>query len=81
MHKIRHPKITKNMFIAMFYGFLGLVLYIAWDTKFTPAYDVMHDLGADLYISPWTRILPYMIGIGSGWFLYNSKGAMPLNQV
>lgn len=50
-------------------------------TKFTPAYDVIHSLGNDLYISPWTRILPYLIGVAAGYIMYTFNGVMPLGEV
>lgn len=64
----------------MFFGFFAIIFGIAMYSKFTPAYDVMHDLGGDLYIAPWTRILPYLIGVGAGWTYYHHKDGLPLSQ-
>lgn len=54
---------------------------VATFDKFTPAYDVMHDLGYDLYVSPFTRVLPYLVGVGAGYMLFNTNGEMPFQEV
>lgn len=41
----------------------------------------MHELGDDMYTSPWSRILPYLIGVGSGWILLNQKHSLNINKV
>ncbi len=58
-----------------------ILYYVAYKTKFEPAYDVMHELGDDMYTSPWTRILPYLIGVGSGWFLLHRKHELNIDKV
>lgn len=58
-----------------------IIYYVAYKTKFEPAYDVMHELGDDMYTSPWTRILPYFIGVGSGWLLLNRKHILNIDKV
>lgn len=60
---------------------MALILSIAVFTRFTPAYDVMHSLGTDMYIAPWTRILPYLIGVGSGYIMFSFNGVMPFGEV
>lgn len=58
-----------------------IVYYVAFKTKFEPAYDIMHELGDAMYTSPATRILPYLIGVGSGWFLHNYKHMLNIDKV
>lgn len=41
----------------------------------------MHSLGTDMYIAPWTRILPYLIGVGAGYVMFTLNGVMPLGDV
>lgn len=41
----------------------------------------MHSLGTDMYIAPWTRILPYIIGVGAGYAMFTFNGVMPLGKV
>lgn len=77
----RYPNAAKAIFCSLFGIFFGLILSIAIFTKFTPAYDVMHSLGTDMYIAPWTRILPYFIGVGAGYAMFVMNGVMPLGKV
>lgn len=81
MDKYRNQELAKKIFAALFVLFSLLMLGIAVSKEFTPAYDVMHELGTDLYIAPWTRILPYLIGVAAGWFLHTAEGVLPLQQV
>lgn len=77
----RYPNAAKAIFCSLFGIFFGLIFSIAIFTKFTPAYDVMHSLGTDMYIAPWTRILPYLIGVGTGYAMFTLNGVMPLGEV
>lgn len=65
----------------MFGIFTGLVFAIALFTKFTPAYDVIHELGTELYIAPWTRVLPYLTGVAAGYFMFANNRQMPFEKV
>lgn len=77
----RYPNAAKVLYCSLFGIFAALVLVVATFDKFTPAYDVMHDLGYDLYVSPFTRVLPYLIGVGAGYVMFNSNGEMPFQEV
>lgn len=77
----RYPNAAKALYCSLFGIFAALVLLVATFDKFTPAYDVMHDLGYDLYISPFTRVLPYLIGVGAGYMMFTSNGQMPFQEV
>lgn len=78
---VRYPNVAKAVFCSFFGIFSTLIFSIAMFTKFTPAYDVMHSLGTDLYVSPWTRVLPYLIGVAAGYIMYTLNGVMPLGEV
>lgn len=77
----RYPELTKKIFVSLFVASAVIVYYVAYKTKFEPAYDVMHELGDDMYTAPWTRILPYLIGVGSGWLLLNRKHVLNIDKV
>lgn len=72
---------AKKLFGVLFAAFSVLVLAIALKNEFTPSYDVMHMLGNALYIAPWSRIIPYLVGVAAGWILFTTKGVMPFKQV
>lgn len=77
----RYPNAVKAVFCSLFGIFVAFLLAIAIFTKFTPAYDVMHSLGTDIYIAPWTRVLPYLIGVAAGYAMFTFNGVMPLGEV
>lgn len=77
----RYPNAAKAIFCSLFGIFVAFLFAIAIFTKFTPAYDVMHSLGTDMYIAPWARILPYLIGVGCGYAMFTFNGVMPLGKV
>ncbi|KAG4070645.1 hypothetical protein HA402_013565 [Bradysia odoriphaga] len=76
----KYPELTKKIFAALFVASTVILYIVAYRTKFEPSYDVMHELGDDMYTSPWTRILPYLIGVGSGWILLNRKDWLNIDR-
>lgn len=78
----RHPRAARMIFLSLISGFSALLMIISWRHKFTPAYDVMHDLGMELYTAPWVRVIPYLIGLAVGWYLQTSHGEpLPFTKV
>lgn len=77
----RYPNTAKAIFCSLFGIFVAFLFTIAIFIKFTPAYDVMHSLGTDIYIAPWTRVLPYLIGVAAGYAMFTCNGVMPLGEV
>lgn len=78
---VRHPVAARRAFVTLYATFTVVLAVISWRLKFTPAYDVLHDLGTELYTSPWVRVLPYLSGVASGWYLQQSAGRpLPLRQ-
>lgn len=78
---VRHPAVARRTFVAMFVVFTAMLTMISWRLKITPAYDVLHDLGTEMYTAPWVRVLPYLIGVGSGWYLQQTAGQpLPLRK-
>lgn len=71
---VKRPAAAVGAYAALIVAFTVTVTVISWQLQFTPAYDVLHDLGTELYTVPWVRILPYLIGVGVGWYLHRSAG-------
>lgn len=49
--------------------------------KFLPSFDVLLFTGTELYISPWTRIMPYAVGVACGWFLNKYRETLNVSDV
>lgn len=49
--------------------------------KFMPSFDVLLFTGTELYISPWTRIMPYAVGVACGWFLNKYRQTLNVSDV
>jgi peptidoglycan/LPS O-acetylase OafA/YrhL len=75
---------NKKAGINCFIGFSALIVAIStWSifkNKFIPTWDVVYNTGTQLYIAPWVRILPYLIGVGCGYYLYNYKNTFNVSK-
>ena len=49
--------------------------------QFLPSFDVLLYTGTELYISPWTRIMPYAVGVGCGWYLNKYRKTFSMSDV
>jgi hypothetical protein len=49
--------------------------------QFLPSFDVLLYTGTELYISPWTRIIPYAVGVGCGWYLNKYRKTFSMSDV
>jgi len=76
----KQPELTKKIFICSFAAFTAIHFYKFYETKYTPANDVMTSTFDQLYTPPWMRIIPYLIGVGSGWLLVNRKHTLDIDK-
>ena len=49
--------------------------------KFLPSFDVLWMTGTELYIAPWTRITPYIVGVACGYFLNKNRKTFTASDV
>lgn len=49
--------------------------------KFLPSFDVLWMTGTELYIAPWTRITPYIVGVACGYFLKKKRKTFTASDV
>lgn len=49
--------------------------------KFLPSFDVLLYTGTELYISPWTRMMPYAVGVCCGWYLNKNRKTFSMSDV
>lgn len=48
---------------------------------FVPSYDVLYNTGSALYVAPWARMSPYVVGVFFGWLLAASRGKLKITEV
>lgn len=66
---------------AIFFVTLFIVFGIGMHTEFTLSHDVVFDLGDELYLRPWARIFPYIIGGYFAWYFYERKSKLNFGKV
>ncbi|XP_061401258.1 uncharacterized protein LOC133337009 [Musca vetustissima] len=63
----KYPRFVKAVTMAFLGGNILWSYGIGMSTKFQLSFDTMFATGTDIYISPFVRILPYIIGAIAGW--------------
>lgn len=68
------------------FSLFSLVMFVigvnlTFKYKFLPSFDVLLFTGTELYISPWTRIIPYAVGVTCGWFLKKYRKTFTVSDV
>lgn len=77
----------RNKRLGLFtFSLFSLVMFVigvnlTFKYKFLPSFDVLLFTGTELYISPWTRIIPYAVGVTCGWFLKNYRKTFAVSDV
>lgn len=73
----RYPRVVKTLTTVFLAGNIMWSYGIGMRTKFQLSFDTMFATGTDIYISPFVRILPYIIGAIAGWAFveYNLRPA------
>lgn len=79
-------KFRKRRLGAISFLLFSLVMFIigvilTFKYKFLPSFDVLLFTGTELYISPWTRIIPYAVGVFCGWFLKKYRKTFNVSDV
>ncbi|EEB17783.1 conserved hypothetical protein [Pediculus humanus corporis] len=55
--------------------------YIAYSNNHMPSQDDPLALFDKIYDKPWTRLGPYLIGMGVGWILYKTNCKIKMNKI
>ncbi|KAG5676992.1 hypothetical protein PVAND_006783 [Polypedilum vanderplanki] len=71
-------KISFTLFTILMF-FVGWTRHLKY--KFLPSFDVLLFTGTELYISPWTRIIPYAVGVGCGWYLHQNRKTFSISDI
>ncbi|XP_011704081.1 PREDICTED: nose resistant to fluoxetine protein 6-like [Wasmannia auropunctata] len=65
---------------ALLIGSIAFSGYLSYIYEYTPTLDEQYRLLDELYIPPWVRISPYIIGIITGYILTQLKGKLVLKK-
>lgn len=55
--------------------------YVAYSNNHIPDPDDPMALFDKIYDKPWTRLGPYLIGMGVGWLLFKTNCRIPMSKV
>lgn len=78
---VKYPKTIKALAVL---GLLSSVLwtaFVGFEIHYRLSFDVMYHTGTQMYINPFIRISPYIVGSIAGWFLATTKGQFSVNTV
>ncbi|XP_037954991.1 nose resistant to fluoxetine protein 6-like [Teleopsis dalmanni] len=69
----KHPKFVKSTVVTLFAGNVLWTYCIGLNSKFQLSFDAAFATGTEIYISPFVRILPYIMGAVSAWYLFERQ--------
>ncbi|XP_065367677.1 nose resistant to fluoxetine protein 6-like [Calliphora vicina] len=69
----KHPKLAKNLTIGCFIANMVWSFSIGLNINFQLSFDTFFATGTDIYISPFVRVLPYIMGAAAAWYFLEHK--------
>ncbi|KAM7343794.1 nose resistant to fluoxetine protein 6-like [Cochliomyia hominivorax] len=69
----KHPKVAKFLTICCFIANIVWSFSIGLNINFQLSFDTFFATGTDIYISPFVRVLPYIMGAAAGWYFLEYK--------
>lgn len=77
----RNAKLGKSIYAVFAAATFVFNMAITLMYHFVPSYDVLYNTGSALYVAPWARMSPYVVGVYFGWLLAAARGNLQLNEV
>lgn len=77
----RNARLAKMVCTAMFLATFSLVFAIGIHTDFLLSHDVLFSLGDEMYVRPWARIFPYLVGVYFAWYFCENKSKINCGKV
>ncbi|KAL7734231.1 hypothetical protein ACLKA6_011899 [Drosophila palustris] len=74
----KHPKLTKILVATILISSTVWSYGIGLSIKFQLSFDAAFATGTEIYTSPFVRILPYIMGAITAWFLLEKPGSQQL---
>ncbi|KAF3422276.1 hypothetical protein E2986_05851 [Frieseomelitta varia] len=65
----RHCNTAVSLGVVTLFSSLGSILYFSYTLNFVPTLDKQYSTLTDLYIRPWVRIVPYLVGMAISYLL------------
>lgn len=69
----RNPKIVKSIVFVALAGSMIWTIIVGFTTSLQLSFDVMYHTATDIYINPLVRIMPYLLGVVTGWMLVEQR--------
>ncbi|KAF4520276.1 hypothetical protein B566_EDAN010222 [Ephemera danica] len=77
---LSHFRTAAGLFVTFMVSSWFTTAYIAFTNNHQPSVDDPLALFDKIYDKPWTRLGPYLVGMGTGWLLYNIDCKLKLNR-
>ncbi|XP_029054871.2 nose resistant to fluoxetine protein 6-like [Osmia bicornis bicornis] len=69
-----------SLSIATMFSSMLVRAYVVYDTGYIPTFDMHFETPATVYVPPWMRIPPYMVGMGTSAFLAKCNYKLHLSR-
>nr|XP_014094116.1 nose resistant to fluoxetine protein 6 [Bactrocera oleae]XP_036233465.1 nose resistant to fluoxetine protein 6 [Bactrocera oleae] len=77
----KNPRLVKGFTAAILVGTIVWSYSIGLDSKFQLSFDSVLATGTDIYISPFVRILPYVLGAVTAWYLLQRQSQIDISEL
>ncbi|XP_034483397.1 nose resistant to fluoxetine protein 6 [Drosophila innubila] len=77
----KHPKLTKILVPTILICSTAWSYGIGLTIKFQLSFDAAFATGTEIYTSPFVRILPYILGSITAWFLLEKRSQLELSDM
>ncbi|XP_053687195.1 nose resistant to fluoxetine protein 6-like [Sabethes cyaneus] len=76
----RNAELGKSIYVLSAVATFVFNMAITLMYHFVPSYDVLYNTGSALYIAPWARMSPYVVGVYFGWLLAATRGKLVFTE-
>ncbi|XP_054739834.1 nose resistant to fluoxetine protein 6-like [Anastrepha obliqua] len=77
----KNPRLVKGFTSAIFVGTIFWSYSIGLGAKFQLSFDSAFATGTEVYISPFVRILPYVQGAATAWYLLERQSPIEMSEM
>ncbi|CAB3383084.1 Hypothetical predicted protein [Cloeon dipterum] len=78
---LRRPRVAVSLAGVLLLASWAVTGTISYSLKHQPSIEQPFEVFDDLYDKPWTRFGPYLVGMGIGWFLSETNGAVKMSRI